>query len=185
MKRLVAVAVAGAAASIAATAAAEPQAAAASQCRPGDGLTRTAVGRSDLFVLDVGPTEAMYTVAQVKKLHPKTGEVMLGGAAMSMPGAMAGGQGGKGMAAAMQRHLEVHICSRATGKVVSDARPLITLTDATSMSMAERVPAAMMEGVDAGPGDIHYGNNVTLTKGHRYTVAVALGTEKVVFHITA
>jgi hypothetical protein len=50
--------------------------------------------------------------------------------------------------------------------------------------MAMAVPVATMEGVGEGASDIHYGNNVTLTPGHRVTVTVVLKGERAVFHAT-
>jgi hypothetical protein len=101
----------------------------------------------------------MYTEAQVKTMHPKAGEVMVGG---SMSGSsMSMGKG--------TRHLEVHIHSRATGKVVTNVVPTIRIRDKTAMSsmtMTVNVPVMAMEGVTAGTADLHYGNNVPLTTGH-------------------
>jgi hypothetical protein len=58
----------------------------ASECTPGPGLTKTALTASYTMVLDVNPTEAMYTPAQVAAQHPTTGEVMLQGQMNDMTG---------------------------------------------------------------------------------------------------
>ena len=89
-----------------------------------------------------------------------------------------------GMGGADVRHLEVHICSRSTGKVVQNAQPTITVVDNTSNGMADHVSVAEMEGIGAGVADLHYGNNVTMPAMHRYTVTVTLNGEKAVFNFT-
>ena len=114
------------------------------------------------FALHFGAAERMYTLAEVRKLHPATGEVMVGGAMMSMPA--------MGMNA-NSRHVEVQICKSATGSVLKDAMPGITMTDLANGATI-KVPVAKMQGVHATSGDIHYGNNVTVKPGHRYRVDV-------------
>ena len=106
----------------------------------------------------------MYTPAQVKAKHPKSGEVMVSGQMMGMHVSMSS-----------QRHLEIHICSRSSGKVVTGAHPLITFEDQTAKSMKmTMVPVAAMYGIKQGPSDYHYGNNVTVTAGHSYEDTVKL-----------
>jgi hypothetical protein len=131
--------------------------------------------KSFVFKLSIGMAEQMWTPAQVRAKHPKTGEVMVMG---SMGGAMS--MGGS------QRHLEVHITSRVTGKVVAGARPTISAIDANvKNAMAIKVPVAAMQGVSAGAVDLHYGNNVALVAGHTYKVTITLKGERVVFQITS
>ena len=89
-----------------------------------------------------------------------------------------------GMGGADVRHLEVHICSRSTGKVVQNAQPSITVVDKTSNGMADHVSVAEMQGIGAGVADLHYGNNVTMPAMHRYTVTVLLNGEKATFDFT-
>ena len=87
------------------------------------------------LTLIVGPKEAMYTAEEVAMKHYTSGEVMVGNDSMSM--------GGMSMGAA-NRHLEVHVASRATGKVVTNVRPTITLTDTAAMggsAMSDKVHA--------------------------------------------
>jgi len=139
-------------------------------------ITKNATTKSYKLTLVVGPTETMYTAAQVKAKHPKTGEVVVG----SM------GMGGGSMAmGAANRHLEVHVYSRATGKVASGAVPAMTLTDTTGMAMPEKIDAMAMQGIVEGPSDLHYGNNVTLTAGHDYKVVVTVKGEKASFTFRA
>jgi hypothetical protein len=141
-------------------------------------ITRHANTKSYALTLNVGPLEMMYTPAQVKAKHPTSGEVMvgnsMGGSSMSM---------GSG-----NRHLEVHIRSRATGKVVTGVVPTIRLHDKTvmsSMAMTVKVPAAAMQGVDQGGSDLHYGNNVKLTAGDVYEVVVTVKHEAATFTFRA
>ncbi len=140
------------------------------------GITRHATTASYSLTLDIGPTEAMYTQAQVKAKHPTTGEVMLGGAMSSAMSAMTG---------ETERHLELHVHSRKTGAVVTNVTPQITLTDTTGMTMAAKLDVVSMEGITAGATDLHYGNNVSLKLGDVYTVAVVVKGEKASFTFTA
>ena len=145
---------------------------AAAPCAADTGA-QVATSASYRFVLRIGGPEKMYTPAQVKSLHPKTGEVMIGGGT-----AMSGMAMGSSNAT---RHLEVQICARKTDELITDARPTITLSD--SMGMATHVQAATMRGVNAGAGDIHYGSNVKLPAGQKLTVAITLKGEKVAFTV--
>jgi hypothetical protein len=141
-------------------------------------ITRRATTATYALTLTVGPKEAMYTAAQVKARHPTDGEMMVGDS-MSM--------GGMSMGDA-NRHLELHVATRATGKVVTNARPSITLTDASGMSgmaMSEKVNAMAMQGIGQGIADLHYGDNVKLTVGHVYKVVVTVKGEKATFSFKA
>jgi hypothetical protein len=129
------------------------------------------------YVLRVGSGELMYTPAQVKKMHPKSGEVML-------RGQMNGMSGMPGMSMdASTRHLEVQICTRPRNTVITAANPTITMKDKSSRGIAMKVPVAVMEGVGAGTADLHYGNNVTMKRGHRYTVTVTVKRETATFRV--
>ena len=143
----------------------------------GASITRHATTASYRLTLAVGPTEAMYTAAEVKAKHPKSGEVMVGDAMST------GGMSMKGV----NRHLEVHLVSRKTGKVVADAKPAIVLDDESGMGMGmnEKVNAMAMEGIGAGVADLHYGDNVKLTAGHVYKVVVTVWGEKATFSFKA
>jgi len=134
-----------------------------------------ATTRSYDFTLTLGMPEQMWTLAQVKAMHPKMGELMLMG---SMAGGMPMGD--------TQRHLEVHIYSRATGKPVAGADPTISIVDTSVKNAApQKVPVAEMESVRIGPADLHYGNNVELTGGHTYRVIVTLNRQVAVLQATA
>jgi hypothetical protein len=134
------------------------------------GVTKHATTARYSLTLHIGPMEAMYTQAQVNAKHPTSGEVMLGGAMM------AGSMGA--MKGAVERHLELHVASRATGKVVTNVMPTIALTDTTAHAMAEKLEVVSMEGIGQGTADLHYGNNVSLDIGHTYTVTVDVHGEK-------
>jgi len=138
-------------------------------------ITRSAMTATYKLTLHVGPVEAMYTQAEVKAKHPASGEVMVGNS-MAM--------GGMSMGAA-SRHLEVHVASRATGKVVTNVTLMIMLTGTTAMAMAEKVDAMAMEGIGAGVADLHYGDNVKLAAGHVYKVVVTVKGEKATFSFKA
>jgi hypothetical protein len=141
-------------------------------------ITRSATTSTYKLALVIGPLETMYTQAEVKAKHPKTGEVMVGGAM---------GMGGMTMGAG-NRHLEVHIASRATGKPLATMPSSITLQDTSAMSgmsMSTKVGVVAMEGVGEGMADLHYGNNVKLTAGHMYKVVATVKGEKASFTFRA
>lgn len=126
------------------------------------------------MAVHVGMPEMMYTPAQVRKLHPKSGEVMLRG--KMMMGMKMGGS---------TRHLEVHICLRKDRAVITNAHPTITLIGKKANAMPMDVPVAVMEGIGAGIADLHYGNNVPMAGGHRFTVTVTVKGQKAVFNVTS
>lgn len=134
--------------------------------------TRTTTA-SYTIALNVGPVESMYTQQQVESSHPTTGEVMLGGVMSMASGANA-------------RHLEAHICAKATDTVVSNVNPTITMQDTTSAGTApQSVPISVMQGVTSGSSDLHYGNNVTVTPGHSYSVTIVVNGETAMIPFTA
>ena len=97
-----------------------------------------------------------------------------------MTGGMAGHDDGHTRACATSRCTS----APARGTVVTNAHPKIVVSDPASKTMTMAVPVATMEGVDEGSSDIHYGNNVTLTAGHKVTVTVSLNGQTAVFHTT-
>jgi hypothetical protein len=128
-----------------------------------------------VFTLEFGMPEQMWTRAQAAKMHPKTGELILAGA---MSGGMPMGDG--------QRHLEVHIYSRTTGIAVAGAHPAISLRDVSvANAKTVSVPVAEMEGIAAGPTDLHYGNNVSVVGGQLYLVTVTLDGERALLEARA
>ena len=142
-------------------------------------ITQTGRTAHYRLMLQVGPMEAMYSKTDAAKIHPTAGEIMVGGAMAMSGGAMTGQTGAM---ATDTRHLEVHVTSLATGKVVTDATCQIIVTnEATKTSRA--VPIAMMYGVKEGQADWHYGNNVSMPPG-TYTVKVVVNGEQALFHVT-
>jgi hypothetical protein len=117
------------------------------------------------MMLDIGPQEDMYTKAEVKARHLKSGEIMLGGE-MTMIGTPPPGM--------RIYHLEVHVCNMA-GKVVTKLDPQILVGGKT-------LPAATMVGIGQPMTDYHYGNDIILKPGARLTVRVTVNGEVAVFH---
>ena len=123
-----------------------------------------------------GPNEAMYTTSQVKTHHPKSGEIMVSGQMTGM-----GGSSMSMGSASLMRHVEVHICSKATGKAVLGARPVMTIQDLSKGSMKTKLMVAEMQGLDRNPADTHYGNNVTVVPGHRYKLQTTINGQTGMF----
>ena len=168
---VVVAAVATAASALAATAPASKRM--VTDCSAGMGV-HIATTPSYRLALHVGMPEMMYTPAQVRRLHPKSGEVMLRGkmmTGMKMDGST--------------RHLEVHICLRKNRAVITNAHPTITLMGQKANAMPMNVPVAVMEGIGAGTADLHYGNDVPMQGGHRFTVTVTLKGQKATFSVTS
>ncbi len=130
--------------------------------------------------LDIGPLERMYTQAEARRLHPTHGEVMLRGS-MAM-----GGMGSMG-AMVPNHHLELHVMDRQSRRVVSDAMISIAYQPVVGMGQMavapQHVPIAVMRGLDAGMGDIHYGNNVYMRSGSAYNVSVTVNGVKVAYQV--
>lgn len=119
------------------------------------------------MTLMIGSREAMYTLAQARRTHPTTGEIML-------RGAMMGGMN-MGMGTGMDmpnRHLEVHVLDRGTMRPASNPTVSITYQALSPMMMRPvNVPVAVMVGLNMDMADIHYGNNVFM-HGGTYRVSV-------------
>ena len=145
-------------------------------CNARGAMTWTSMTASYRVQLHIGMPEKMYTPAQVKKLHPKSGEVMLGG--------MMGMDSGMSMGGSSMHHLEAQICSKKTGAVIANAKPTITLVDDSAGGMmTKKLPVAMMQGIGDGLEDFHYGNNVTMPSGRKLTVKVTLNGQTAVFRV--
>ncbi|MDQ6945232.1 MAG: hypothetical protein M3256_02930 [Actinomycetota bacterium] len=144
-------------------------------CRVGSEITAQGSTKSYIVRLDIGPVETMYTQAEADSNHPSQGEVTLRGQMSALPG-------NGGNATASGHHLDAHICSKAGGAVIQDADPTITLRD-DATGASQDVQIAVMQGVGADVGDLHYGNNVTLIPGASYRVTVSLNGETAILHI--
>ena len=155
--------------SLAATAAAPAHTAKTASGCAGSMVVKTS---SYVFALKVGPFEEMVSLEEAKAKHLTNAEVMVSGAMMGMH-----------MTMSKQRHLEVHICRRSTGKVVLGAHPTITVADLTAKTKPRMVSVAAMYGFAEGVSDMHYGNNVAMTAGHVYRVRVTLGGQMAIFRV--
>ena len=145
-------------------------------CNARGAMTWTSMTASYRVQLHIGMPEKMYTPAQVKNLHPKSGEVMMGG--------MMGMNSSMSMRGSSMHHLEAQICSKKTGSVIANAKPTIALVDDSAGDMmSKKLQVAMMQGIGRGLEDFHYGNNVTARSGHKFTVKVALNGETAVFRV--
>lgn len=131
--------------------------------------------------LRIGPTEMMGM-----HMGKGTGERMLGGknptclsgghsAMPTMPSSHAMGT------LACNRHVEAHIYTKRTGRVVTHARVTISMRDAAK-HMTIMVPIMTMVGVHATMSDYHYGNNVYAGPG-RYTVKVTVNGASATFNM--
>jgi hypothetical protein len=131
-----------------------------------------------VMVAGVGPSEAMYTRAQATAQKPTSGELMISGM-MDATNSMAMGTG------TAMRHVEVHICSKATGKALTGAMPLMTLSQGGNSSTITNMSVAEMTGLDGIAADTHYGNNVSMMDGSNYSLRVTLNGQTGTFTMTA
>ncbi|MEI6701894.1 MAG: hypothetical protein WCL38_09080 [Actinomycetota bacterium] len=120
-----------------------------------------------VMVAGVGPNEAMYTHDQVMASKPTSGELMVSGM-MDGSHSMSMGTG------TTMQHVEVHICSRATGKAIGGAMPTMTFSEVGSNSMPTDMSVTEMTSLDGNAADIHYGNNITMMMGSKYSFRVTL-----------
>jgi hypothetical protein len=154
-------------------------------------------------LLDIGPAETMLMPSQA--MGATSGEVMVTGGPMSMPAAstssssgnssmstpsasmsMGNTSGSMDMSSTMfdqgmpaNHHLEVHIEDRS-GMVVNSVTPDIRVTDKMSGVRRDLNDVMGMYGVQMGPSDFHYGQNVWLPDG-TYTVTVMIGSDTAEF----
>ncbi len=152
----------------------------AAQARADDVVTAASKTQHYRLTLQIGPTETMYSEAEAKAKHLTSGEIMLSGK-------MAGGPPGMDPAMSSMmpmsgmRHVELHVYSLDTGKVVTDARVAIVLMGADKKR--HTVPVARMYGVGDGLDDLHYGNNIAIGAGS-YAVDATVNGEAARFSVT-
>jgi hypothetical protein len=129
------------------------------------------------FVLRVQAAERIFTRAEAATAKPNHhGEVIVRGA---LPRAAR-------TASRSQTHVSVHVFDRGTGSAVWEPYPLrVRLGRATEQAPGRPLVVALMEGVGKGSCDRHYGTNVRLEAGQRYTLTARLGSETVVFSFVA
>ena len=87
-------------------------------------------------------------------------------------------------------HVDVHICGRASGRVVQNAGPANSLTDTsasgmTGSGMTQKLPLAVTQGVHSEIGDLQYGNNARMILGHHSTLHVVMHGEHAAFNLRA
>lgn len=127
------------------------------------GFTKVAFTDRWLVVVNVLPAEPMYTPDEVAHEHPTWGEMTLEGE---------GGPTGPGV-----RHVEAHLYDRATGLPVDDPVPeLEVLVHATGERVP--IPAVLMQDVNIGAADVHFGDNVALPGDTDLTITVTIADEE-------
>lgn len=129
------------------------------------GWTRIAATNSYLVVANVLPGEKMFTAAEVQRQHPTEGELIIAGTGRP-PGAES-------------RHVEAHVYDRKTGLPLSNLEPKIVLLNRTTGERID-VESTLMQDVNVGALDIHYGNNVTVTGNSDVRLSVTIGEEEVI-----
>jgi len=147
---------------------------ASSDCGPyikANPFAKVTMTKDYVMVAGIGPNEPMYTSKQVTVKHPTSGELMISG--------MMHGMGSMDMTAeTTMSHVEVHICSKATGRALTGARPLLTLIQEGTSPMMTEIMVAEMTGLDGNLSDTHYGNNVSMVRGSDYSLRVTLNGQK-------
>lgn len=148
--------------------------------------------------LALGPAEQMLPPGAA--MAAKSGEVVvndgsMGSGSMASSTAMGGGSNmaapsstempmmmapGMDQGMAVNHHVEVHITRNDTGAVVNDVTPTIRITDKTTGDSRDLPQVMGMYGMQMGPSDFHYGQNVWLPDG-TYSVIVMIGPEESVF----
>ncbi|MGZ7035915.1 MAG: hypothetical protein ACXVIQ_11950, partial [Ilumatobacteraceae bacterium] len=118
-----------------------------------------------LLVVNVLPSERMFSDAEMRSLSPTEGEQILDKGV--------GDPIGLGI-----RHVEAHIYNRATGLPISSIKPSIRVFNRTTGDHVD-VPATLMQDVVIGSSDIHYGNNVPVSGNSDISLAITVGDEEV------
>ncbi|MEP6661109.1 MAG: hypothetical protein ABJD24_14425 [Acidimicrobiales bacterium] len=130
---------------------------------PEHGLVLTTTTDKYLIVLDILAPEQMYTAADVAKEHPGAGELVVNGKATPTTGVNL-------------RHMEVHVYDRATGAVVMDEHPKLTLSDYTD-DTTYTVDSTEMRDIVIGEIDDHYGSNSSVAVGHEFSLHFEMNGE--------
>jgi hypothetical protein len=130
------------------------------------GWTRLATTTKYMVVVNVLPGEQMFTDKEADAEHPTVGELIING-----PGQPVGTN---------VRHVEAHIYDRATGLPVTGVMPIIVLLNRTTGARTV-VPPTLMQDVNIGSSDIHFGNNVVVSGDSDLSLTVTIGDEEVTF----
>jgi hypothetical protein len=128
------------------------------------GWTRIATSKSYLVVANVLPGERMFTSAEAAVEHPTVGELVINGEGRPLGDDV--------------RHVEAHIYDRITGNPLSNLSPVIVVLNRTS-GVRTNVPPTLMQDVNIGAADIHYGNNISVPGDSDLSLSVVIGSEEV------
>jgi hypothetical protein len=130
------------------------------------GWTRIATTEKYVVVANVLPGERMFSKTEYSSDHPTTGELCIIG-----PGLPVGPN---------VRHVEAHIYDRKTGLPLTDITPTIVVLDRGN-GKRTIVPPTLMQDVNIGALDIHFGNNVVVPGNTDLRLTVTIGDEEVTF----
>jgi hypothetical protein len=128
------------------------------------GFTRIATTPNYVVVVNVLPAEEMFTQQHAEQHHPIEGELIVDGDGLPV--------------GAEVRHVEAHIYHRSTGLPAVDLDPRLAVLNRTTGERTD-VPATLMQDVNIGEADLHYGNNVHIPGGSAVNVTVTVGNEEV------
>lgn len=128
------------------------------------GWTRTVATADYVVVVNVLPSERMMTRAEVNALHPTEGELVI-----NTPGQPQGPE---------TRHVEAHIYDRSTGIALTSVVPTIRVKNHATGDVVD-VPSVLMQDVNIGPLDLHFGNNVRVVGDSDISVIVTVNGELV------
>lgn len=130
------------------------------------GWTRIAITESYLIVANVLPGEGMFTSAEVDAEHPIEGELIISGTGRAL--------------STNSRHIETHIYDRRAGVPLTDLKPTIVVLNRTTGELIE-VEGTLMQDVNIGALDIHYGNNVAVVGNSDLRLTITVGDEEAIF----
>ena len=128
------------------------------------GWTRIASTPRYIVVANVLPGEEMFTGERVRNEHPTVGELVIAGAGNPL---------GPNV-----RHVEAHIYDRSTGLPLSNVRPSISVLN-RSTGKRTSVPPTLMQDVNSGARDVHYGNNIAVAGDSDLSITVTIGEQEV------
>lgn len=130
------------------------------------GWTRIATTERYVVVANVLPGERMFTKAEYAAEHPTVGELVINGTGRPVGDDV--------------RHVEAHIYDRKTGLPLTDVTPTLVVLDRGSGKRTV-VPPTLMQDVNIGALDIHFGNNVVVPGNTDLRLTVTIGDEEVTF----
>lgn len=128
------------------------------------GWTRIATTEKYLVVANVLPGEQMFTAAEAQAEHPTQGELIVEGTGQAL--------------GANVRHVEAHIYDRKTGMPLTNVKPTIVVLNRTTGERTE-VASTLMQDVNIGALDVHYGNNVAVPGSSDLSLTITIGDQEV------